>query len=359
MSAVMLLRYPLGVLLAAFLAFAGLSSGRGLLRPAPELRVLSGYTAERYATGLSRPTAMAFGPDGRLYVAQETGQIVVVGVGSAKPRVLARGFHEPLGLAWSGPRLFVSSRGRLDSLNLVDKTLRARRTLLKGLPNGRHQQDNVVVGADGRLYLGSGSTCDVCKEKDARSATILSVLPNGRDLRIVAKGLRNPYGLAFQPGTGRLYVTVNGRDDLGEEPAEMLVEVSQGRNFGWPGCWPSWKRKQLAGQGCAGVTPPVAYLEPHSAAAGSRSRPMAGRRTSRCGAPYFGRKHGRTVVRLTFDTAGHVVRQERVRARLRPSARGARGAGRRAARLRLGDGPHLSNRPLKRKRGPAGPLSSF
>ena len=80
MSAVMPLRYPLGVLLAAFLAFAGPSGGAGLLRPAPELRVPSGYTAQRYATGLSRPTAMAFGPDGRLYVAQETGQIVVVGV---------------------------------------------------------------------------------------------------------------------------------------------------------------------------------------------------------------------------------------------------------------------------------------
>src|SRR5829696_2494941 len=107
------LRYPLGVLIAALPAFAGPSSSASLLRPAPELRVPTGYSAQRYATGLKRPTAMAFGPDGRLYVAQETGQIVVVGVGSAKPRVLARGFHEPLGLAWSGPRLFVSSRGRL------------------------------------------------------------------------------------------------------------------------------------------------------------------------------------------------------------------------------------------------------
>src|SRR5215204_201620 len=285
--------YPLGVLLAAGLVLAGPGASSSLLLGAPELGVPTGYSAQRYATGLSRPTAMAFGPDGRLYVAQETGQIVVVGAGSAKPRVLARGFHEPLGLAWSGPRLFVSSRGRLDSVNLVDTTLRARRTLLKGLPNGRHQQDNVVVGADGRLYLGSGSTCDVCKERNARSATILSVLPNGRDLRVVAKGLRNPYGLAFQPGTGRLYVTVNGRDDLGDEPAEMLVRVTPGRNFGWPDCWPSWKRKRLAGKGCAGVTAPVAYLEPHSAASGiafaldGRSAYVA------LWGTYFGTKHGR------------------------------------------------------------------
>jgi glucose/arabinose dehydrogenase len=304
-------RYPLGVLLAAGLVLAGPGASNSLLLGAPELRVPTGYTAERYASGLKRPTAMAFGPDGRLYVAQETGQIVVVGVGSAKPRVLSRGFQEPLGLAWSGTRLFVSSRGRLDSLNLVGKSLKARRTLLKGLPNGRHQQDNVVVGGDGRLYLGSGSTCDVCKEKDPRSATILSVLPSGRDLRIVARGLRNPYGLAFRPGTGRLYVTVNGRDDLGDsEPAELLVEVEQGRNFGWPSCWPSWARKRLAGSGCAGVTPPVAFLEPRSGAGGiAFARDGAAAYVALWG-QYFGKRHGRTVVRLTFDADGGVARQQ-------------------------------------------------
>jgi glucose/arabinose dehydrogenase len=301
--------YPLGVFLAVGLVLAGPSGSTGLLRPAPELRVPAGYTAERYATGLKRPTAMAFGPDGRLYVAQETGQIAVVGAGSAKPRVLARGFHTPLGLAWSGPRLFVSSRGRLDSLNLVGTSLRARRTLLTGLPYGRHQQDNVVVGRDGRLYLGSGSTCDACREKDSRSATVLSVRPNGRELRVVARGLRNPYGLAFQPGTGRLYVTVNGRDDLGAEPAEMLVEVAQGRRFGWPDCWPSWARKRLAGKGCAQVTPPAAYLEPRSGAGGIAFDLDGSTAYVALWGQYFGRKHGRTVVRVTFDAEGRVTGQ--------------------------------------------------
>lgn len=306
----MRLLYPLGVLLAVSLALAGPTASTSLLRPAPELRVPFGHIAERYATGLKRPTAMAHGPDGRLYVAQETGEIVVVGAGSAKPRVLARGFHTPLGLAWSGPRLFVSSRGRLDSLNLVGKTLRARRTVLKGLPYGRHQQDNVVVGRDGRLYLGSGSTCDVCREKDSRSATILSVRPNGRDLRIVARGLRNPYGLAFRPGTGWLYVTVNGRDDLGAEPAEMLVAVAEGRHFGWPHCWPSWARKRLAGKGCAQVTPPAAYLEPRSGAGGITFERDGRTAFVALWGQYFGRKHGRTVVRLTFGARGRVVRQQ-------------------------------------------------
>ena len=61
---------------------------------------------------------------------------------------------------------------------------------------------------------------------------------------------------------------MNGRDDLGAEPAEMLVAVAQGRHFGWPDCWPSWARKRLAGKRCARVTPPAGYLEPRSGAGG-------------------------------------------------------------------------------------------
>jgi glucose/arabinose dehydrogenase len=61
------------------------------------------------------------------------------------------------------------------------------------------------------------------------------VLRDGRDLRVVARGLRNPFGLAVDPRTGRLYASVNERDKLGEnEPAETIVEIRQGRQFGWP-----------------------------------------------------------------------------------------------------------------------------
>jgi glucose/arabinose dehydrogenase len=72
--------YPLGVLLAAGLVLAGPGASNSLLLGAPELRVPTGYTAERYASGLKRPTAMAFGPDGRLYVAQQDGLITVYSV---------------------------------------------------------------------------------------------------------------------------------------------------------------------------------------------------------------------------------------------------------------------------------------
>ena len=223
---------------AAALLLTPAASG---LRPASALTVPTGYTAELYASGLERPTALAFGPGGMLYATQENGEVVAVGRGSGQPRVLARGFRTPLGLAWSGDTLFVSAQGSLHRLVVRGTRVVSRRTILRRLPFGRHQQDTVVLGRDGRLYLGSGSTCDACREKDRRSGAILSLRPDGSDLQVVARGLRNPFGLAIHPGTGRLYISDNGRDDLGEsEPAETVLLFRRGADYGWPDCWASW-----------------------------------------------------------------------------------------------------------------------
>ena len=236
------------------------------LPPAPALDVRAGYAAELYAKGLRRPTALAFAPGGLLYATQETGEVVAVGRGSTRARVLARGFRSPLGLVWQGRTLYVSAQGSLHRLVVRGKRVTSRRAIVTGLPFGRHQQDTVAVGPDGRLYVGSGSTCDACRERDPRSGAVLSMRPDGSDLRIVARGLRNPFGLAFQPGTNRLYVSDNGRDGLGDsEPAETIVRIRPGAHYGWPRCWASWRERRLRGS-CAGVTAPVAYLEPHSSA---------------------------------------------------------------------------------------------
>lgn len=246
-------------------AFAALAAAAALHLP-------PGYHASVYASGLSHPTAMAFRPNGVLYVTEDVGRVVAVAEGTRRPRTVVRGLNVPLGLVWLGrSRLIVSTQGRLLRMTL-DRNGSVRRTdaLVKGLPFGLHQQDNVIFHG-GRLYLGSGSTCNACAERDRRSAAVLSLKPDGTDLRVVARGLRNPFGLVVEPKTGRILVSVNGRDDLdtrgGAEPAEMVVGLRRGANYGWPRCWPSARLLRLAGA-CSGVTPPLAYLEPHSSADG-------------------------------------------------------------------------------------------
>ncbi len=262
-------RLRAALLLSLALALAATPSTSAVQRSlalSPTLKLAPGYVAEIYATGLRRPTALAFGPGRLLYATQEQGELVAVGRGSARPRVVARGFRTPLGLAWTGSTLFVSAQGSLHRLVVNGRRVVSRRTILSGLPFGRHQQDTVALGPDGRLYLGSGSTCNACVEDDRRSAAILSVRQDGSDLKIVARGLRNPFGLAFEPGSDRLYVSDNPRDDLGaSEPAETIVLIRQGAHYGWPDCWSSWRLRVLRGS-CRGVTKPVALLEPHSSA---------------------------------------------------------------------------------------------
>lgn len=255
------------------------------------LHVPHGYRASVYATGLDHPTALSFGPDGRLYVSEDVGSVVSVARGTTRPRPFLRNLLVPLGLLWRGRTLYIAESGRVEAFATGGRRLRV---VLSGLPYKLHQQDAIVAGPDGRLYLGSGSTCDACVERDRRSAAILSFRTDGTGLRVVASRLRNPYGLLFVGST--LYATVNGRDTLGDnEPAEMVVRVHQGANFGWPGCWPSFVLKRLTGT-CTGVTPPVAYLEPHSSADGIAS--WRGELFVAEWGEYLSRKHGRRVVEI-------------------------------------------------------------
>jgi glucose/arabinose dehydrogenase len=263
---------------------------------AAAVHVPPGYQVTTYATGLMHPTAMSFGPDRRLYVSQDTGEIVSVVRGTRHPRSFATKLVVPLGLLWHDSKLYASESGRVSLFTRNG----ARRTVVRGLPFKLHQQDAIVAGPDGRLYLGSGSSCDSCHERDPRSAAILSFRPDGSDLRVVASGLRNPYGLVFVGRT--LYATVNGKDKLGDgDPAEMVVRIKPGANYGWPDCWPSYALEKLIGN-CARVTPPIAYLESHSSADGIAS--WRGDLFVAEWGEYLHQKHGRVVVRIR---RGHVT----------------------------------------------------
>jgi glucose/arabinose dehydrogenase len=296
------------IAILVFAAFLGPTAPRSApqtvrLAPARQIHVPAGFRAEVYASGLERPTALAWSPRDRLYVTQETGKVVSVSPGSRRPRVEAGGFSTPLGLVWARGALYVSAQGTLWRISGG-----RRHVVLGNLPFGEHQQDNVVLSPDGRLYLGSGSTCDACTERSRLSAAVLSVRPDGTDLRVVARGLRNPYGLAFDRG-GRLYASVNNLDKV-PSPAETIVVVRSGRFYGWPRCWANAQLRRLVGS-CSGVTQPVAFLEPHSSADG-----LVAYRGDAFGAAYQGNlfvalwgeylhhRHGRRVERVVLDPSG-------------------------------------------------------
>jgi glucose/arabinose dehydrogenase len=246
-----------------------------------------------------------------LYATEEGGRVVSVRPGATAPRVFARGFREStLGLTWLHGRLYVSDKGRVSVLTDPDgnRVADGRRALVDHLPNRLHQQDAIVPGPDGRLYLGSGSTCNACRQADRRSAAILSLRPDGSDLRVVASGLRNPYGLAFDP-QGRLWATDNGRDDERLDAPDELDRIVPGHRYGFPSCY---GRRQ--GSGCAGTDSPVALLEPHSSADGLAFAPasfapgMGGDAFVALWGTYFGTARGRYVARVELGRRPRVTR---------------------------------------------------
>src|SRR4051812_42887698 len=102
----------MGGMLRLALVFAALTlAGAAAAADAP--RVPRGYAIGVWARGLSHPTAMALGPDGRLYVSEDTGDVVSLRAGARVPRVALHGLATPLGLAWLGRRLYVSTTGKL------------------------------------------------------------------------------------------------------------------------------------------------------------------------------------------------------------------------------------------------------
>jgi glucose/arabinose dehydrogenase len=199
---------------------------------APGVSVPPGFLAFVAGGGYNQPTSIAVAPDGSLYLSERYGTIRRLvdfnGDGiydQQSPVVSVSGVVTGIAFSPNG-QLYISRTGRVSVLSGGGV-----RDIISGLPNGRHQ-NNGLAFAGGKLYITNGSTCDDCVEGDPRSATILQANLDGSGLRVYARGLRNPYDLAFD-GSGRLWATDNGSDAPCATNDE-LNQIVDGGDYGWP-----------------------------------------------------------------------------------------------------------------------------
>ncbi|HLI28717.1 MAG TPA: PQQ-dependent sugar dehydrogenase [Chloroflexota bacterium] len=191
--------------------------------------------------------------------------------------VFADGLDRPQGLAYYRGDLYVGEYGRVVRLPDRDGDLRADavEVVVDHLPTKAtsptgHWQRNIAFGPDDKLYVGVGSSCNVCIEEDPRNATILQYNADGSGERIFARGIRNPVGITIHPATGELWATNNGRDLLGDDfPPEFVTVVRDGDHFGWPFCHVGVPDPDFAYLGdCTQTRAPTAFLPAHSAPLG-------------------------------------------------------------------------------------------
>ena len=102
--------------------------------------------------------------------------------------------------------------------------------------NSHHGWKFIRFGPGGKLYVPVGAPCNVCEEKDPRFASIMRMSPDGSNLEIFARGVRNSVGFDWHPRTGELWFTDNGRDWLGDNrpPDELNRAARSGLHFGFP-----------------------------------------------------------------------------------------------------------------------------
>ncbi|MDT7838004.1 PQQ-dependent sugar dehydrogenase [Aquabacterium sp. OR-4] len=167
------------------------------------------------------------------------------GDGTAEERfTLLEGQRQPFGMAWLDGHFYVGNTDGVMAFAFTPGATRISgegRRLATFKPRG-HWTRSLLPSADGqRLYVGVGSLSNIAEHgfeaEEGRACIYELDLASGTS-RIFASGLRNPVGLAWEPGSGALWTVVNERDGLGDEtPPDYLTSVRDGGFYGWPYCY--------------------------------------------------------------------------------------------------------------------------
>jgi len=251
------------VIVAAALAGAAVAADG----PPPLPRAVNGADVTVLARGIPLPAGIAIGK-GTVFVAafgSEDGKTPggLFRVGAGRATKLADGMY--IGLTWHAGTLYAGSLGRTGSKIVAFRGWDGERfASRKVLRRSAVSFTGLAVGPDGRLYAGGGTEdCDLCKQKHPRSQSVLSMRLDGSDLRVVARGLRQPFGVAFARGIREPFVTVEGQENLGRhQPPDYVIRARTGEDYGFRRC--TWAKPAA----CAGFAKPLALLPAHSSPTG-------------------------------------------------------------------------------------------
>jgi glucose/arabinose dehydrogenase len=228
----------------------------------------NGFHVSQIAAGFASPTTMALAPDGRIFVTEQGGRVLIVKNGAilAVPfltlTVDSAGERGLLGLAFdptfaTNHYVYVyytvpgsPSHNRLSRFtangDVADPATEAILADFGALSDTRiHNSGALHFGPDGKLYVAVGDNGNGAnaQKMDNRFGKILrfnddGTIPSsnpfygtatGDNRAIWALGLRNPFTFAFKPGSSRMFI-----NDVGLSTWEEINDGVAGANYGWP-----------------------------------------------------------------------------------------------------------------------------
>jgi glucose/arabinose dehydrogenase len=228
--------------------------------------------------------SMSLGSEGTLFVGTQTqGKVYAVvdlddDEKADRVITIAEGLNMPNGVAFRNGALYVAEISRVLRYDDIESRLDNPPkpvVVNDSFPDDRHHGWKFIrFGPDGKLYVPVGMPCNICVRENPIYGTITRMNPDGSDLQIYASGIRNTVGFDWNPLTGVLWFTDNGRDWLGDDlpPDELNRAPKMGLNFGFPYCYgknvpdPYFKPPH----DCSGYIPAAMDLQAHVAALGMR-----------------------------------------------------------------------------------------
>lgn len=268
------------ILAYALLSLAPLTAAADL--PLDRLSLPEGFAISVYAE-VDNARQMSRSDGGVLYVGSRRAGKVHAVIDSNGDHVGDRviliddNLNLPSGLTWHDGDLYVAAVSTIYRYRDIDQHLDDPPTpeiVTDDFPTDRHHGWKFIeFGPDGKLYVPVGAPCNICAPEEPYATIVRMDVDNPGAREIVARGVRNSVGFDWDPATGDLWFTDNGRDHMGDyEPPCELNHVSEaGQHFGYPYFHGnSIADPEFGGQGkpASAYREPALALGPHTAPLG-------------------------------------------------------------------------------------------
>ena len=253
--------------------------------PTTKLKAPDGFKIEVFATGIPDARSLRVGDKGTVFVGNrllDKVYAIIPGANGAPNtvKVIASGLHRPNGLAFKDGNLYVAELNKIWRYDNIEANLQnpPKPVLIyDDLPaDEAHGWKFIGIGPDNKLYVPIGAPGNILMPPPV-SAQIRRMDLDGKNVEMVALGVRNSVGFDWNPVSKDFFFTNNGRDWLSEDiPEDTLHRVAanstKAPHFGYPFCHQgNFSDPEYGwGKNCADFAQPAALLGAHVAALGMR-----------------------------------------------------------------------------------------